>query len=196
MTPGQYDVQPVTASRKVKCLACSRINWQSGFAKTPEYAPSTKHDASDSSNVRVRKTNTCLSSCACGLSHKHPQLKSRFWLAQAQTKISGMATTKPATNPRSSRHLLISILLSLICGIFIAGRLHFHQWALELDRYRTGTESGALISLVYETVYLLLRILVGGYGSFAVSRDLFVPMFRRQTEPQKAGTQTKGPARH
>ena len=75
------------------------------------------------------------------------------------------------------RRRLLPILLSLICGIFIAGRLHLKQWAHEFIRYQTGTENDTLVSIICETLYLLLRIFVGGYGSYAVFRDLLIPMF-------------------
>ena len=87
----------------------------------------------------------------------------------------------------TARRQLIPIAISLICGIFIAGRLHLKQWAHEIDQYRAGTENDAfqLVSIAYETVYLLLRVLVGGYGSYAVFRDLIGPMFQQQTKKQK-----------
>ena len=95
-----------------------------------------------------------------------------------------------ASTPARSR--LLPVLLSLICGIFIAGRLHFKHWAHEIDQYRAGTEDDALVSIIYETVYLLLRIFVGGYGSYAVFRDLIVPVFRQQTGESDGGqTQAK-----
>jgi hypothetical protein len=85
----------------------------------------------------------------------------------------------------SGRRLTTPILLSLLCGIFIAGRLHLKHWAHELNQYLSGTEGNdALVSIVFETIYLSLRIFVGGYGSYAVSRDLVGPMFRRQTGKQ------------
>jgi hypothetical protein len=89
--------------------------------------------------------------------------------------------SKKKTASTTTRRRLISVVLSLICGVLIAGRLHLKQWAHELVRYRTGTENDALVSIIYETVYLLLRIFVGGYGSYAVFRDLIGPMFRQQT---------------
>lgn len=81
----------------------------------------------------------------------------------------------------TARRWLISVAGSLICGIFIAGRLRLKLWAHEFVRYRDEKENDALVSFVYETVYLLLRIFVGGYGSYAVFRDLIGPMFGQQT---------------
>ena len=102
--------------------------------------------------------------------------------------VSSALDTSPSPAPRR----LIPVLLSLICGIFIAGRLHFLHWAHEFDRYRAGTEDDALVLIIYETVYLLLRIFMGGYGSYAVFRDLIVPMFRQQTGESDGGqTQAK-----
>jgi hypothetical protein len=73
------------------------------------------------------------------------------------------------------------IAISLIGGILIAGRLHFKQWAHEIVQYRDGKENDALVLIVYESVYLLLRIFVGAYGSYAIFRDLIGPMFRQES---------------
>lgn len=86
--------------------------------------------------------------------------------------------------PTSWHQRLLSIASGLICGVFIAGRLHFQRWCHEFERYRDVTEAGTMVSVLYETVYLLLGILVGGYGSYAVCRDFLVPMFRQQTKKQ------------
>jgi hypothetical protein len=100
-----------------------------------------------------------------------------------------MASTKNTIRTTTASQRLLSIAVSLICGIFIAGRLHLKQWAHELAGYSSGTGNDALVSIVFETVYLLLRIFVGGYGSYAVFRDLIGPMFWEQTGRQ-AGAQT------
>jgi hypothetical protein len=89
------------------------------------------------------------------------------------------------TKPATTRQRLISVALSLICGIFTTGRLYFKHWAHELARYRTTRDNDALVSIVFETVYLLLRIFVGGYGSYAIFRDLIGPMFGQRTGKQK-----------
>lgn len=94
-------------------------------------------------------------------------------------------TDAKTTTITIARRRLISIATSLICGIFIAGRLHFKLWAHELVRYQNGKANDALVSIVFDTVYLLLRIFVGGYGSYAVFRDLIGPMFQQQTAKQK-----------
>jgi len=88
------------------------------------------------------------------------------------------------TKPSSAHQRLISVAISLICGVSIAGRLHLKLWAHEFVQYQDGKENDALVSIVFETVYLLLRILVGGYGSYAVFRDLIGPMFEKQTGKQ------------
>lgn len=91
------------------------------------------------------------------------------------------AVTKQTT---TARRRLIPIAVSLICGIFIAGRLHLKQWAHEFVQYRDGKGNDALVSIVFESVYLLLRILVGGYGGYALFRDLIGPMIQQQTGKQ------------
>ena len=91
-----------------------------------------------------------------------------------------MMTAKTHTKPTATAsQRLIPVAINLIGGILIAGRLHFKQWAHEIIRYRD-----ALVLIVCETVYLLLRIFVGGYGSYAIFRDLIGPMFRQQTVEQ------------
>jgi hypothetical protein len=95
-----------------------------------------------------------------------------------------MPSTTRTESP-TVRRRLIPIALSLICGIFIAGRSHFKHWAHENTRYQTTRNNDALVSIVFETVYLLLRIFVGGYGSYAVFRDLIGPMFGQRTGKQK-----------
>jgi hypothetical protein len=97
----------------------------------------------------------------------------------------GMMAFTTKKTPTTQTRRLISVALSLICGIFIAGRLHFKHWAHELARYQTVRDNDALVSIVFDTLYLLLRIFVGGYGSYAVFRDLIGPMFGQRTGKQK-----------
>lgn len=94
--------------------------------------------------------------------------------------MSSSTSSTSTSTAAAARRWLVPTALSLICGIFIAGRLHLKQWAHEFINYRTGTEKDAFVSIVFETVYLLLRIFVGGYGSYAVFRDLIEPMLREE----------------
>lgn len=114
------------------------------------------------------------------------QLFDHLQSCPALHKSTMPAETKIKTSTTAHWRRLISTAISLMCGIFITGRLHIKQWAHELVRYQTGSDNDALVSIVYETVYLLLRILVGGYGSYAVFRDLISPMFREQARKEKA----------
>lgn len=83
--------------------------------------------------------------------------------------MTAKTDTKPTTTTTTASRRLISVAISLVGGVLIAGRLHFKQWAHEIVQYRDGKENDALVLIVYETVFLLLRIFVGAYGSYAFS---------------------------
>jgi hypothetical protein len=83
-----------------------------------------------------------------------------------------------------TREQVLSVVLSLICGILLEGKSNLCHWGHEIDRYRAGTESGALIAAVFETIYLLSRIIGGGYGSYVVFRELIAPIFRQPASQQ------------
>lgn len=91
-----------------------------------------------------------------------------------------------------TRRRIIAVVIGLLSGMYVAGRVHFHQWAHEIDIYRAGQDDGALVSALFETMHLIVRILIGGYGGYAVFRDIIGPMCRQlPVRPVKVETKEK-----
>lgn len=84
---------------------------------------------------------------------------------------------------------LIQFAFALGCGLVVAGRANFHTWAVEVDSYIADDERSSLIFVVYESGYLIARVVVGGYGGYALLRD-YVQMTRPplSRESEKAGS--------
>lgn len=155
----------------------STLHRQKRTARGCKLSPNESVSRKDERGRSSHKTNVYYSASAKNIIISSPGLSSACALTMPST-----TRTKSSTAHRR----LISVAISLVCGIFIAGRLHLKQWAHEFVHYRDGKENDALVSIVFETVYPLLRIFVGGYGGYAVFRDLIGPIFQQHTTKQKS----------
>lgn len=80
------------------------------------------------------------------------------------------------------RKALLAILVILSSGILVVGRTNLVHASETFKGYAMANGDHDLVGVVFETFYLLARVLVGGYGGYALLRD--IASTKRQETPR------------
>jgi hypothetical protein len=63
-------------------------------------------------------------------------------------------------------------LVAAVCGFWVAGSRNLLYWAQEMSRWIDGDNGPDIVEIVCETVKLVSRITIGGYGVFKLLKSL------------------------
>jgi hypothetical protein len=64
------------------------------------------------------------------------------------------------------------VLAAVICGFWVAGSRNLIHWAHEMSGWIIGDNGPDVLHIIYETVKLIVRITIGGYGSYGLLRKV------------------------
>lgn len=63
-------------------------------------------------------------------------------------------------------------LVAAVCGFWVAGNSNLLYWIHEMSGWINGDNGPDLFHVLYETVKLIVRITIGGFGSYELLRRL------------------------
>jgi hypothetical protein len=64
------------------------------------------------------------------------------------------------------------VLAAAICGLWIAGSRNLLYWVHEMSRWIDGDNGPDVLHVIYETVKLVVRITIGGYGCYGLLKKI------------------------
>jgi hypothetical protein len=67
---------------------------------------------------------------------------------------------------------MILVLAATVCGVWVAGSRNLLYWANEMSGLIKGDNGPDFFKVMHETIKLVLRITIGGYGSFGLLKRL------------------------
>ncbi|GAB7349463.1 hypothetical protein MBLNU459_g0176t1 [Dothideomycetes sp. NU459] len=88
-----------------------------------------------------------------------------------------------STIPASARRTFFAVLIVLLGGLFVAGRANVALVTKQIHGYVTGKGEMDLLTVIFETFYFSARVLVGGYGVYALLRDFATTTIRGSPAP-------------
>lgn len=66
----------------------------------------------------------------------------------------------------------ILVLAGLTCGLWVVGSKNLLYWVGEMSEWFQGDNGPIITHVIYETLKLVARIILGGYGCYRLLKDL------------------------